>query len=366
MQFKTLSSPYLKPPTSITKVMLHVLLALVPALIAYVWYFGWGIVFNMMIAIASAVICEAWVLKIQNKPVLSTLGDLSAVVTAVLLAFALPPLTAWWITCLAASFAIIFAKHLYGGLGYNIFNPAMAGYLVVLISFPQEMVIWLPPSGVDLGQEMVTLGQTLTYVMTGAFSDPATLDAVTSATPLDILKTNIGGMQTMQEIKTHPIFGSMGAHGWEWINNWIALGGIYLLFMKVIRWHIPVAVLLSLAIMAGLFNLYDPDHFAKPGFHIFSGAAMLCAFFIATDPVSAATSVRGRLLYGVGIGVLIYVIRIWGGYPDAVAFAVLLMNMCVPLIDYYFKPLAYGHKRHDKSLVKPDSVTVEHEKPGEQ
>jgi electron transport complex protein RnfD len=355
MQFKTLSSPYLKPPTSITRVMLHVLVALIPALIAYIWYFGWGIVLNLFVAIIAALLTEAWVLKLQKKAVLPALSDLSAVVTAVLLAFALPPLCPWWVTVFGVAFAIVFAKHLYGGLGFNIFNPAMAGYVALLISFPQDMVVWLAPRGVDLGLETISFSQNLSYILTGAIADHASLDALTSATPLDILKTDLGSMQTMQEIKTHPIFGSMGAHGWEWINNWIAVGGIYLLLVKVIRWHIPVTVLLSLAIIAGLFNLYDPDHFAKPGMHIFSGAAMLCAFFIATDPVSAATSIKGRIIYAAGIGLLIYIIRTWGGYPDAVAFAVILMNMCVPLIDYYFKPLAYGHVRKSKTSKNTDN-----------
>jgi len=322
MQFKTSSSPFLKPPNSIRKVMLHVLVALVPALIAYVWYFGFGIIVNCLIAITTALACEALMLKLQKKDIVSFLSDYSAILAAILLAFALPSQFPWYGTMLGSAFAIIVAKHLYGGLGYNLFNPAMAGYVVLLICFPKAMTVWPVPQHLGLD-----------------------LDGLTSATPLDILKTDLGGMQTMQEILLHPIFGSMGAHGWEWINNWIAVGGIYLLFMKVIRWHIPVAVLAGLLVTAGIFNLYDPSHFAKPSFHLFSGAAMLGAFFIATDPVTAATSNKGRIIYGLGIGVLIYVIRTWGGYPDGVAFAVLLMNMCVPLIDYYCKPRPYGHQK---------------------
>jgi len=345
MQFKVLSSPFLKPKNNVTKVMLHVLVALLPALIAYIYYFGWGIFINIIIAVLSALMFEGLALKLQNKPIIPALSDLSAVVTAVLLAFALPPLCAWWITVLGSGFAILFAKHLYGGLGYNIFNPAMAAYVVLLISFPKEMVVWLAPRGVDLGLESVSFGQNLYYTFYGSLPNATTIDAVTSATPLDILKTDLGGMQTMQEIKTHPIFGSMGAQGWEWINNWIAIGGFYLLAMKVIRWHIPVVVLASLICIATVFNIYDPGHYAKATFHVFTGATMLCAFFIATDPVSAATSIKGRIIYAVGIGLLIYIIRTWGGYPDAIAFAVLLMNMCVPLIDYYCKPVAYGQKK---------------------
>lgn len=345
MHFKVLSSPFLKPKNNVTKMMLHVLAALLPALIAYIWYFGWGVLFNIIIATLSAVMFESMALRLQNKPIIPAISDLSAIVTAVLLAFALPPLCAWWITVFGSAFAILIAKHLYGGLGYNIFNPAMAAYVVLLISFPKEMVVWLAPRGVDLGLESVSIAQTIEYIFNGTFADSNTLDAISSATPLDILKTDLGGMQTMQEIKTHPIFGSMGAQGWEWINNWIAIGGFYLLAMKVIRWHIPVAVLAALIGIATVFNIYDPGHYAKATFHVFTGAAMLCAFFIATDPVTAATSVKGRIVYGVGIGFLIYIIRTWGGYPDSIAFAVLLMNMCVPLIDYYLKPLAYGHKK---------------------
>jgi len=351
MHFKVLSSPFLKPKNSVTKMMLHVIVALIPALIAYVWYFGFGIIINLIIACLSAIIFETIALKLQNKDPLPAICDLSALLTAILLAFALPPLCAWYITVLGSAFAILVAKHLYGGLGYNIFNPAMAGYVVLLISFPQEMVLWVAPKGVDLGLADLSFSQTWSFVFTGGFNNGTTIQAISSATPLDVLKTELGGMQTMQEIKTHPIFGSMGAHGWEWINNWIAIGGFYLLAMKVIRWHIPVAVLGSLILIASIFNIYDPGHYAKASFHVFTGAAILGAFFIATDPVSAAASNKARLIYGAGIGFLIYIIRTWGGYPDAVAFAVLLMNMCVPLLDYFFKPLAYGHKKKSNNAT---------------
>jgi electron transport complex protein RnfD len=337
--------PHLRPANSVTRVMGEVLLALVPATVAYVWYFGPGILFNMLVAVGVAVAAEASMLTARGKPVATHLSDLSAIVTAVLLAFALPPLTPWWVTATGTVFAIVFAKQLYGGLGYNPFNPAMAGYVVLLISFPAEMTRWLPPSGFGLAMERPDLLETLRYGLTGQFSANLSWDAVAGATPLDQVKTQLGLARTVDEIRSAPLYGDFGAKGWEWINNYIAIGGLWLIYRKVIRWQIPVAMLAGVILPATLFYLLEPGNYPPPSFHLFSGATMLGAFFIATDPVSAATSDRGRLVYGAGIGVLTYVIRTWGGYPDGVAFAVLLMNMAVPAIDRYTVPRAYGHGR---------------------
>ncbi|MDQ2069458.1 electron transport complex subunit RsxD [Natronospira bacteriovora] len=344
MRFATGPAPHLAPQNSVTTVMLRVLLALVPALLAWVWFFGWGIVFNILIASAVAVAAEVLMLHLRGKPIQRHLLDLSAIVTAVLLAFCLPPTTPWWITATGAGFAIIFAKHLYGGLGHNPFNPAMAGYVVLLISFPVEMTQWLPPRQlVDDGQFPGAWAQ-LVAILTGDLPAAATVDAISRATPLDVMKTELGMARTVAEITMDPRFGDLGGYGWEWIGNGVIIGGLWLIYMRVIRWQIPVAVLAGLLAPATFFYLLDPGSHASPAFHLFSGAALLCAFFIATDPVSAATTRLGRLIYGAGIGVLIYVIRTWGGYPDAVAFAVLLMNLAVPLIDRYTKPRVYGTK----------------------
>jgi Na+-translocating ferredoxin:NAD+ oxidoreductase subunit D len=345
MRFDATAPPHLRPATSVTKVMGEVLLALVPATVAWVWFFGPGLLYNMAVAAAVALSCEAGVLALRSRPVRPQLLDLSALVTAVLLAFCLPPLTPWWITATGAAFAILFAKQLYGGLGYNPFNPAMAGYVVLLISFPEAMTRWLPPLNDVLGLAAASpdAWQTLRFTLTGALSPGLAWDAITGATPLDDLRTQLSVARTVQEVRAGPLYGSLGAHGWEWIAGWTALGGLYLLWRRVIRWQIPAAVLLGVSLPAAFFWLVNPGAHAPPGFHLFSGATMLCAFFIATDPVSAATSRTGRLLYGFGIGLLIFVIRSWGGYPDGVAFAVLLMNMAVPTIDHFSRPRTYGH-----------------------
>ena len=262
-----------------------------------------------------------------------------------MLAFALPPLTPWWVTATGVAFAIVVAKHLYGGLGYNPFNPAMAGYVVLLVSFPAYMTQWLPPGGFDLTEIRPGLTDTLIYAMTGALPAGLSWDAIGAATPLDDVKTQIGVMRTVGEARTGLLYGFFGARGWEWVANYVALGGIWLIYRKVIRWQIPLGFLLGVIVPATLFYMIDSGNYAPPTFHVFSGAALLGAFFIATDPVTAAASDRGRLVYGAGIGLLVYIIRTWGNYPDAVAFSVLLMNMAVPLIDRMTVPLAFGHVR---------------------
>ncbi|MCP1726153.1 electron transport complex protein RnfD [Natronospira proteinivora] len=344
MRFPTGPAPHLAPQNSITTMMLRVLLALVPALLVWVWFFGWGIVFNIVIASATALLAEVMMLYLRGKAIRAHLLDLSAIVTAVLLAFCLPPTTPWWITVTGVAFAIIFAKHLYGGLGHNPFNPAMAGYVVLLISFPVEMTQWLPPRQLMEDGQFPTAWAQLVAILTGELPG-ASLDAISRATPLDVMRTELGQARTIAEITADPRFGDLGGYGWEWIGNGVLLGGIWLIYKKVIRWQIPVAVLAGVLIPATFFYLLDPGSHASPAFHLFSGATLLCAFFIATDPVSASTTRTGRLIYGAGIGFLIYAIRSWGGYPDAVAFAVLLMNMAVPLIDRYTKPRAYGHQK---------------------
>ena len=345
MRFERAMPPHVRPERNVTRVMGEVLIALVPAAAAHVWFFGPGLLINIAIATGVAVAAEAATLKARGRDPVPQLSDLSAVLTAVLLAFALPPLTPWWITATGAGFAIVFAKQLYGGLGYNPFNPAMAGYVVLLISFPTEMTLWLPPDGVGLAPERPGLGATFMYALTGQLPQHLTWDTIAGATPLDDVKTQLGLMRTVDEVRAAPLYGDFGARGWEWINNFIAIGGIWLIYRKVIRWQIPVAVLLGIIVPSTLFYMVDAGNHAPPTFHVFSGAVMLGAFFIATDPVSAATSARGRLIYGAGIGLLTFVIRSWGGYPDGVAFAVLLMNMAVPVIDHYTVPRAYGHGR---------------------
>jgi len=318
--------------------MQRVLIALLPGIACAFWFFGWGILFNILLATAAAIGAEAGMLALRKKPVAEALLDGSAAVTGVLLALALPPLAPWWLPVIGSLFAIVVAKQLYGGLGYNPFNPAMVGYVVLLISFPLELTLW-PQPGAAPG-----LVDTLALLFTGALPADTTLDALTMATPMDAIKTRLGLNETLGEIRTGPLFGYLAGTGWEWINFWFLIGGLWLLQARVIQWQIPMGMLTGLFLMALVFYIADPDTSPSPLFHLFSGAAMLGAFFIATDPVSASTTTRGRIIFGAGIGVLTYVIRTWGGYPDGVAFAVLLMNMAAPVIDHYTQPRVFGHQ----------------------
>jgi len=279
-------------------------------------------------------------LGIRDKPLRPYLSDGSALVTAILLALALPPLAPWWLVTIGTLFAIVVAKQLYGGLGFNPFNPAMVGYVVLLISFPRDMTQWLTPQ--MLSAHTLNFPETLNAIFNGQLPDGIGIDALTGATPLDTVKTQLGQSKTLSEIRSTAQFGDYGGRGWEWIANWYALGGIWLLYRRVIAWQIPVGMLSALLAIALVFFLIDPDTHASPLFHLFSGAAMLGAFFIATDPVTASSTPRGRLIYGMGIGLLVYLIRSFGGYPDGVAFAVLLMNMAAPMIDYYTQPRVFG------------------------
>lgn len=322
-----------------------VIYALLPTIALHVVFFGPGLIIQSLLAIATALATEALALRLRNKPLRLYLTDGTAVVTALLLALCLPPLAPWWLVVSGTAFAILLAKHAFGGLGMNIFNPAMVGYAVLLVSFPAQLLTWLPPDIPELHSAELTFPQTLTTILTGHLPDDLRWDAITSPTPLDALRTNLAMGMTMEEAHASPIFGTLGGHGWEWINLATLAGGIALLMLRIVRWQIPVAMLASLAACAAVMYALDPGVYPGPMFHLTSGASMLGAFFIATDPVSAATSDRGRLIYASGIGVLTYVIRTWGGYPDGVAFAVLLMNFAVPLIDRYTIPRIYGHAK---------------------
>ncbi len=322
--------------------MLDVILALVPGAIAMTWYFGWGVLVNMTLAALAALAAEALVMRWRGRPVGVAIGDLSALVTALLLGICVPPLLPWWMTVLGTGFAIIVVKQLYGGLGYNPFNPAMAGYVLLLISYPVQMTTWLPPA--MLNTHPLGLVDTLAAIFTGHLPAALTWDSISGATPLDEMRTKLAMHDMISEIRRSPVWGDFGARGWEWVGNWYLLGGLYLLWRRVITWQIPVSMLGALALIAGLFWALDPQTHPFPAFHLFSGGAMLGAFFIATDPVTACTTPKGQLIYGASIGVLVFIIRSWGGYPDAVAFAVLLMNMAAPTIDSYTQPRVFGHR----------------------
>lgn len=346
MKFETAAPPHTPAVTSVAKVMQKVLLALLPAAAVHVSMFGPGLLINALIAVFTALACEYAFLRARGKAPMPALRDYSAVVMAVLLAFALPPLTPWWVTASAAAFAIIFAKQLYGGLGFNLFNPAMAGYVAVLISFPEAMTRWPAVNWVD-GAQAVGWLDTLRMIATGR-PPAADWDVITMATPLDQVRNELGAMRMLSEVVAADNL--HGRTAWLAFQAAVLAGGAALLALRVIRWQIPVATLAGVVLCAAVLRLLNADIYASPWFHLSAGSTVFCAFFIATDPVSAATSARGRLIYGVGIGVLIVLIRAFGAYPDGVAFAVLIMNMSVPLIDYYTVPRAIGHRKAAKEL----------------
>jgi electron transport complex protein RnfD len=335
-------SPYVSDAPSVSIIMLKVLLALVPGIFVYAWIYGGGILVTITLATLTALIAEAALLKIRQRPIKPYLSDLSAVVTAWLLALSLPPLAPWWLVVVATLFAIVVAKQLYGGLGYNPFNPAMAGYAAMLISFPIIMTKW--PAPLLLAQTPLSFMDQLGYIFAHTLPNGVSMDAVTSATPLDYLKTQLMLKQEVAGITQAPIFGTFGAKGGEWITSAYLLGGLYLVQQRIISWHLPTAFLAALAAISLIFFGFDSAHYANPLFHLMSGASMLCAFFIITDPVSGPTTPRGKLYFAAGVGMLTYLIRVYGGYPDGVAFAVLIMNMFVPIIDAATQPRVFGHR----------------------
>lgn len=337
-----LSSPYISETSSVSVIMLKVMLALVPAIVAYVWYFGPAILISLSIASVAALLFEAIAVSMRGWSVKSALMDGSALVTAWLLALSIPSIAPWWLIVVGIFFAIIVAKHLYGGLGNNIFNPAMVGYAVLIISFPVPMTHWAAPY--MLSSEHLGLVDAAHYIFSNTLPDGWKIDAISSATPLDTLRTQLQLHHSVAQISKMPIFGHIGGQGSEIIALAFLLGGLYLWLARIITWHIPVALLAALALIAAIFHLADPQQYASPWFHLVAGGTLLGAFFIATDPVSAATTPKGKLIFGAGIGLLIFLIRALGGYPDGVAFAVLLMNITVPLIDAYTQPPVYGHK----------------------
>ena len=307
---------------SSSDLMLWVLAACVPGLLALGVFFGPGTFLNVVWLSLWALGFEALVLALRNRDIGFYLKDYSAVVTAVLLGLCIPPGAHLWLGLTGVFFAIVIAKHLYGGLGHNLFNPAMVGYVVLLIAFPQEMTAWPLMDGIRTD-----------------LNETAGIDAYTGATALDLFRNERGGMLISEFWSQNPAFGTLSGIGWEWINAAFLLGGLILLYKRIIGWQIPVAMLASMSLLAALF--YDGGSSASGGsplMHLFGGGTMLGAFFIATDPVTASTTPRGRLVYGALIGVVTYVIRVWGAYPDGIAFAVLLANFAAPFIDYYTQP----------------------------
>lgn len=344
MALLNITSPHTHGANRTGRVMRLVVYATFPGIAALTHFFGIGVLINVLLASISCIAFEAAVLKLRQRPIRFYLSDCSALVTGVLIGVSIPAYCPWWLVVSASLIAIVLAKQLYGGMGFNPFNPAMVAYALLLVSFPLPMTMWPTPL------PMLADGQTTPSVVAAMekvfFGTP--IDGYSSATVLDIMKQN-AGLTLADLYQKEPVFsdGRWAGAGWEWVNIAFLIGGIYLLYKKVFTWHAPVSMLAALAIMATLF--YDSgssNSSGSPIFHLLSGATMLGAFFIVTDPVSSVVSNKGRIVYGALIGVLIYVIRSWGtSYPDGVAFAVLLMNFAAPFIDYYTTPRTYGHKK---------------------
>ena len=322
---------------SVRGLMLRVLIALLPGMAAYVWFFGAAILVQIAIASLTALVAEAAMLWLRRRPILPFVSDGSALVTAWLIALTFPPIVPWWLTVLATLIAIVIVKHLYGGLGQNPFNPAMVAFCAMIVSFPSLMSQWPAVGFTDFAPALrAILGERLP-------------DAIVMATPLDALRTALHTPDARATVAgvlgQGASFGNIGGKGWEWVAAGYFLGGLWLWQQRVITWHVPVAFLVTLAVIASLFHLAEPAQFAPPSFHLLTGGAMLGAFFIATDPVSGSTTPVGKLIFAAGIAMLAYLIRVFGAYPDGIAFAVLLMNLCVPLIDMHTQPKVFGHGR---------------------
>ncbi|MEW6446416.1 MAG: electron transport complex subunit RsxD [Pseudomonadota bacterium] len=342
MRFPTTSAPHVAVKNDVGRVMRQVMLALIPGTAIAMYFFGWGVLLNLLLTVSAGLMAEALMLAVRARPLKPFLGDGSVIVTAWLLAVCLPPLAPWWLPVAGIVFAVIVAKHLYGGLGYNLFNPAMVGYVVLLVSFPREMTQWVLPHGVAAAS--LGLPDTFAVVFTGQLPAAVGWDAISAATPLNAYKTEVGQGVALSVIQREPVFGMLGGVGWEWVACGWLIGGLWMMWRGVIQWRIPFTMLGAFGALALGFHLYDAERFASPLFHLFSGGAMLGAFFIATDPVTGSTTPRGQLIFGAGIGVLEYFIRTFAGYPDGVAFAVLLMNIAAPLIDHFTPARVFGRE----------------------
>jgi len=331
-------SPHAHAPISIGKVMGTVLLALTPATLFGFWLYGWPAINLWAVSLIAAIVGEAFLLRLQDRAVRPALMDGSGILTAWLLAISLPPAAPWWIAVLGSLFAVIIGKQLFGGLGQNVFNPAMAARVMLLISFPLEMTTWVAPAA-QAPSWMDSLRITF-------LSQP--IDGMASASLLGHVKTDytlgVGLEQSLTGyyLPLDALWGSRVGSMGETAAVLLLLGGLFLIARRIITWHAPVAMLLGVAVPALIFNLIDGNHYAGPMVHLLSGGLMLGAFFIVTDPVTSPNTVLGQFIFGLGCGLLTWIIRTWGGYPEGVAFAVLLMNAATPLIDQYIKPRIYG------------------------
>ncbi|MES9946181.1 MAG: electron transporter RnfD [gamma proteobacterium symbiont of Ctena orbiculata] len=355
LEEQPVAGPYTHARTSISRTMGLVMLALLPATLYSLYLFGWPAIFLFVTTLIACLLFEAGSLRIAGKRARPFLLDGSALLTGWLLAMTLPPWAPWWIGVVGAFLAIVIAKQVFGGIGQNLFNPAMVARVALLISFPLEMTLFNSPAPLFSTQAPGFLDS-----LAITFGSSGQLDAISSATTLGHLKTELGravpletassGIDSLWRLSLGQTSGSLG----ETSALLLLLGGLLLIYKRIITWHIPLAMLGTLTLLASLFHLIDPQSYVDPLTHLLSGAAIMGAFFIATDLVTSPVSIRGQLLFGAGVGLLVYAIRTWAGYPEGVAFAVMLMNACTPLIDHYLKPRIYGRDRKGEPLNYAD------------
>lgn len=329
MSMFTLSgSPHVHGDESVKKIMYTVVYAMVPAMLVSVYFFGFDALRVLLISVAACLFFE-WAIQkyIIKGPI--TITDGSAVVAGILLAFNIPANIPWWILVIGALVTIGIAKMSFGGLGKNPFNPALVGRVFMLISFPVQMTSWPVPKPL--------------------FAAEVT-DAITGPTALGILKEGLGAGKTIDQIMADPsmpayidrLTGNMSGSLGEMSAIALILGGIFMVIRKVIDWQLPLSIIATVFVFAGIFHLIDPQHYIEPTFHLFTGGLMLGAIYMATDMVSSPMNMSGKILYGVGIGLLTIIIRMWGAYPEGISFAILIMNAFVPLINNAFKPKRFG------------------------
>lgn len=334
---------------SVRMTMISVILALLPAAIVSVYLFGWLAFLLITLCMVTCVVTEFITLRMMGRSA-TPIGDGSAALTGLLLALTLPAYTPWWMALLGSIIAIILGKQLYGGLGYNLFNPALAARVILLVSFPLNMTTWVIPMHVGTAMlDLYNFSDCINLFLFGPESIGKALDAITMASPLGHIKTEWSqGISVAEALKNYDYSyldaflgretGSLG----ETSALALLIGGVYLLARHTISWHIPFTYLATVLVLAAIFNTIDPAHYAPPLFHLLAGGLILCAFFMATDPVSSPVTAKGRIVFGIGCGILTWSIRSYGGYPEGAMFAVILMNCAVPLIDHYCRPRVYG------------------------
>lgn len=328
------SSPHFKSDLTVNKIMRHVIIALIPVLIASVYFFGLRALFIIAVTTLSTVLTEHIVCLIQKKK--STIKDGSAVITGILLAMVLPPSFPWWMAVIGGFVAIVLGKAVFGGLGYNIFNPALVGRAFLQAAYPTAITTWSKIADWSKGVSMQ-------------------LDAVSVSTPLAHIKSQMTNVSkgTLESISLEPysylelFLGKIPGCIGETSAIAILIGAIYLFYKKVLEWRIPTFYIGTVIVFSGILYLVNPAKYPDPLFHVLAGGLMLGAFFMATDMVTSPVTKRGRMIFGIGAGIIVVVIRTYGGLPEAVMYSILFMNAFTPLLDRYTAPKVFGY-------VKPE------------